>query len=818
MSTEIGVKSRGLTSADAKRLLERHGPNALPPGKSASFWHRLLRQFQSPLIYILLFALAADLAIWWHEGRSEFPVEPLVIGLILLLNAGLGVWQESKAEAALAKLKALSSPHVTALRDGEWKQISATELVPGDLVRIEAGDRVPADGRVTGTSIAVDESNLTGESVPIDKKDADDVFSGTLVVRGLGEIEVTRTGEESALGKLAGMLTGIQADPTPLEKRLKVFGNRIAKWVLVIAAVIVLQGLLTEGLGGLGHSFVLAVALAVAVVPEGLPAILTLTLSLGVERMASRKAVVRRLSAVEALGSVTVIATDKTGTLTENRMEVKAIDGPDREAAIWAAVFANDAEGEAGDPMDVALLKYAETQGSNPTELKGQHRRSASRPFDSELKYMRVTVQNGSNTVSYLKGAPEVIMERSEVSDEERHKWLGEAQSSAEEGFRVLGLASGNGETEENLRFLGLAQFWDPPRPEVGPAIDEAQKAGIRVLMITGDHAATALAIARKVGIESERALTGQELEAEKERDHLENVNVFARVRPEHKLSLVETLQKDGEVVAMTGDGVNDAPALKRSDVGIAMGQRGSDVSREVADLVLLDDNFATIVAAIEEGRSIYENIQKFIRFLFSTNLAELVLIAGGVALAAILGLRDSSGAHLIPLTAAQILWINLVTDGIPALALALDRNPQAMSLPPRPPSSPLLDRLSLRFILMAGLLNGGLALGILGLAQVGWITTEVARTIAFHFVAIVQLFFVYPARHTTLKPLPSQILHLAVAAGVLLQIAAGTIPVFTKLLNLESLTITAWGGVFVAALCSWGIAEAANRLIWRRT
>ena len=379
-------------------------------------------------------------------------------------------------------------------------------------------------------------------------------------------------------------------------------------------------------------------ALAVAAVPEGLPAILTVALSLGVERMARHRAVVRRLSAVEALGSVTVIATDKTGTLTENRMEVRSLDAPDMPRALTAIVLANDADlaTGAGDPLDLGLLRYAESHHVNAAELRLEHPRVAERPFDSEWKFVRVTVrQDEGQVVSYLKGAPEVIIARCLLSDGDAESWREKADAYAREGFRVLALAWGENHAEDRLSLLGLALFWDPPRPEVPEAVRSALSAGIRVVMITGDHPATALAIAHQIGIPGVRVLTGEDLEKYQGAalsQAINEVNVFARVRPEQKLRLVEALQAQGQIVAMTGDGVNDAPALKRSDVGVAMGQRGSDVSREVADLVLLDDNFATIVRAVEEGRGIYENIQKFLRFLFSTNLSEVLVVACGVA------------------------------------------------------------------------------------------------------------------------------------------------------------------------------------------
>ncbi|HWW76343.1 MAG TPA: HAD-IC family P-type ATPase, partial [Pyrinomonadaceae bacterium] len=597
--------ARGLSGAEALARLERYGPNALPEKPPQPLWRRLAAQFQSPLIYVLLFALAVDLLIWLMEGATGLPVESLAIAFILLLNAGLGVYQEGKAEAALARLKALAESLVWVLRDGRVVRLSATELVPGDAVRVEAGDRVPADGTLAeAQGVSVDEAVLTGESVPADKELGEELFGGTLVVRGKGYLDVTRTGTESSIGRLAELIGRIEAGKTPLERRMADFGGQVARWVLCLAVVIALGGLLVEGLAHAGHVLLFAVALAVAAVPEGLPAVLTLTLALGVERMAKRKAVVRRLSAVEALGSVTVIATDKTGTLTENRMTVKALDSPDTERALLAMTLVNDAEADtgAGDPLELALLDYVRAQGREPAGIAAARPRHSLLPFDSSYKFMRVTAEEDGRLRSYLKGAPEVLLGRSLLSEGERQSWQEKVAGYAAEGFRVLALAWREGEGDEGLTFLGLALLWDPPRPEVPEAIRRAQAAGIRVVMVTGDHPATALAVANEVGIPPGRVVTGLDLEtlsAEELRHAVREADVFARVAPEDKLRLVEALRANGEVVAVTGDGVNDAPALKRSDVGVAMGLKGSDVSREVADLVLLDDNFASIVAAV---------------------------------------------------------------------------------------------------------------------------------------------------------------------------------------------------------------------------
>ncbi len=809
----------GISNAAAQALLQQHGPNALPEQPPTPLWRRFARQFQSPLIYILLFALVADAAIWFSEGAAGLPVESIAIAIILLLNAGLGVYQESKSEAALAMLKEMAAPLVWALREGRLVHLPSADLVPGDIVRIEAGDRIPADGAlVEAEGVMVDESALTGESVPIEKERDREVFSGTLLVRGKGYLEVSRTGERSAMGRLAVMIGEIKADQTPLERRLEKFGGQIARAVLALTVLIAIGGLLVEGLERIGHVLLFAVALAVAAVPEGLPAVLTLTLALGVERMAKRRAVVRRLSAVEALGSVTVIATDKTGTLTENRMFVRDLDSPDADRALRAMALANDAEDAAGvgDPLELALLEYAKQRDVDPDLLRRERPRLSSLPFDSSYKFMRATVEENGAPVSYLKGAPETLIARSRLLAEERKNWEEKAEGYAREGFRVLAFGSREGEGDEEIEFLGLALLWDPPRPEVPEAISRAQDAGIRVVMVTGDHPATALAVAREVGIPPSRVLTGLELETmppEALRDAVKEVNVFARVAPEHKLRLVEALKTSGEIVAMTGDGVNDAPALKRSDVGVAMGERGSDVSREVADLALMDDNFATIVAAIEEGRNIYENIQKFIRFLFSTNLAEVLIVVGGAFGAALMGLRDETGAILLPLTAVQLLWVNIVTDGPPALALGLDQDPGVMRERPRDPQAPLLDRESLRFILTTGCIKAAIGGALLvAMPLIGFTLLE-TRTAIFLHATIGQLFYAYPARRINAPPQFNGALHLAVVLGIGLQLLTVLLPGLRTLLGLEPLTLELLTLVAGAVLLTWGAAEIYSRI-----
>jgi Ca2+-transporting ATPase len=810
----------GLSSAEAERRLHALGSNALPEAPPPSLLARGLRQFRSPLVYLLLLAVAFDTATWWLEGARGWPIDATIIGAVLLANAGLALLQEQRSEAALARLRGLAAPRAWVLRDGRLRQVPSQDVVPDDVIRLEAGERVPADGiLLEARGFAVDESLLTGESVPVEKSADAALLSGTLAVRGSGLARVTATGARSRMGRLATGVAALGPGSTPLERRLDAFGHRVAGWVIGIAAALLLAGLIAEGASRLDELLVFSVALAVSAVPEGLPAVVTLTLALGVQRMARRNVVVRRLQAVEALGSVSVIATDKTGTLTENRMSVEALDAPDPEEALRAMVLANDAEpdAQAGDPLERGLLAWAAARGLEAGPLRRAWPRVGGRPFDSTWKFMRVDVEHAGRRASYWKGAPEALLARAALSEAERADWSARAEARAGAGFRVLGLARGDDGREEGLHFLGLVSLWDPPRPEVAAALAAARRAGIRTLMVTGDHPGTALAVARRIGLAGDeaRAVTGDELDActPAERAALARTHdVFARVGPEHKLALVEALAAAGEIVAVTGDGVNDAPALKAADVGVAMGQRGSDVAREVADLVLLDDDYASIVHAVREGRGIFDNIQSFVRFLFSTNAAELLLIVAGTLGAWTLGLRDASGALLVPLTAVQILWVNLLTDGVPALALGLDRNVHGMDRPPRPRESPLLDRASLRFVLLAGGLKAALAGALLlGLPWAGS-SLEATRTSVFLYTALAQLLFAYPARRVASQPLPNPLLHLAIGASVALQLACVALPGLREVLGLVPLEAAAWGSVGLAVALTWAGAELVLR------
>jgi len=814
---------RGLSSADAARRLSESGPNALPPPKRPPWWKRFVAQFKSALIYLLLFALVVDLASWLHAGASGVPIEALAVAAILLLNAGLGLLQEYRSERALEELARLGAPKAWVMRDGVLTHSNVASLVVGDVIRLEAGDRVPADGRAeNATFMRVDESLLTGESVPIEKGEGDELLSGTLLVQGSSELLVTRIGPASAMGRLAGALSGIETGKTPLERSMDAFGTQIARYVGVLGVLIVVGGLLADGLARFDQVLMFAVAFAVAIVPEGMPAVVTLVLSFGVQRMARRHAVVRRLSAVEALGAVTVIASDKTGTLTLNRMAVGELKAPDEDEALRALVLANDADhaSSAGDPLERGLFEFVQARGTDVAAIRHAHPRISSRPFDTRWKYMRATVvMPGGELKSYVKGGLEVVLERTTLTEAERARWLSIGRDAAERGFKVIGLGCGAGDCEVGLSFLGFVTLWDPPRPAAAGAVAEARAAGITVMMLTGDHPATALAIANTVGIASPRALTGAEIERMSDTElesSLRDVRVFSRLLPEHKLRIVAALQSRGEVVAMTGDGLNDALALKQADVAVAMAERGSEVAREVSDLVLLDDDFATIVAAVEEGRMIYENLLSFVRFTFSSNVALAVLVLGGAVGSLLLGLRGSQGSLLLPLTALQILWINFLGDGPTALALSMDRCRGTMSSPPRARDRSLLDAKTLRFVLLDGLMKGAFGLALLVLMPRFGSSIPATAASVFLYESVAKLLSAYPARKLGAQPAQNPWLHGSVlVGGALGLVCVGFAPV-RSVLGLVPLAPRELLFVFALLILTWGSGELAARVVRR--
>jgi P-type Ca2+ transporter type 2C len=826
---------RGLSSEEACARLGRYGPNELEAEKPVPAWRRFLAQFRDTLVILLLIATAVSVGLWAYERDSALPYEGLAIFAIVLLNGILGYVQESRAERAVAALRAMSAAEAGVVRDGERRSVPASELVPGDVILVEEGDTIPADARlIQSTALQASEASLTGESLPVHKDvrpieeevglgdRSNMVFSGTAATYGRGRAVVTATGMQSELGKVAGLLRRTEDEATPLQKELDRTGKLLGAIVIVIAAVIVATILLVEGVTGPAAVFdvlILGVALAVAAVPEGLPAIVTAVLAIGVQRMARRNAIVRKLPAVETLGSATVIASDKTGTLTKNEMTVRTVvtasgrsdlggtgytpegdlrhDGrPVRdetlraevERALRAAELANNATvnrsggrwSVQGDPTEGALIVAARKVGLSPEALDSRFERVGEVPFSSERKLMSTVHSDDEKPerlAAFAKGAPDVLLPRCSheivgdearlLSNERREEILASNETLAGEALRTLGVAfrslppeqldrEVDDRIEQDLVFLGLVGMIDPPREEVREAVDLARGAGIRPIMITGDHPKTAAAIAAELVISAEgRAITGAELERlsdEELESEVRESSVYARVNPEHKLRIVRALQNNGQVVAMTGDGVNDAPALKTADIGVAMGITGTDVSKEAADMVLTDDNFASIVAAVEEGRSIFANIQKFLRYLLSSNIGEVLTMFLGVVLAGVIGLRAESGVAL-PLLATQILWINLVTDGPPALALGLDpADRSVMDRPPRPQGSGVITRRMWGGIAFVGLIMAAGTLFVLDYALPGGLIEgsgdlPYARTMAFTTLMLFQLFNVLNAR-----------------------------------------------------------------------
>jgi P-type Ca2+ transporter type 2C len=823
---------RGLSGQGAGARLQRYGPNELETEKPVPAWRRFLAQFQDVLIILLLVATAISIGLWAYERDTTLPYEGLTIFAIVLLNGILGYVQEARAERAVAALRAMSANEAAVLRDGERRSVPAAELVPGDIILVEEGDTIPADARlIESTALQTMEASLTGESLPVSKDVApveeevglgdrhNMVFSGTAATYGRGKAVVTATGMHTELGKVAGLLQRTEDEATPLQQELNSVGKLLGGIVLVIAAVVVATILLVEGIRDFAaflDVLIFGVALAVAAVPEGLPAIVTTTLALGVRRMAQRNSIVRKLPAVETLGSATVIASDKTGTLTKNEMTVRTVvtasgrvdvtgtgytpegelrhDGrplqeptlrTEVERTLIAAERANNAAlqvrgarwGVQGDPTEGALIVAARKAGLTPDALGARFERVGEVPFSSERKMMSTVHEDSEKPerlIMFTKGASDVLGPRCShelvggearpLTDERRQEIRAAGERLAGEALRTLGVAfrslppdalerEVDDRVERDLVFLGVVGMIDPPREEAKEAVTRAKGAGIRPVMITGDHPQTAAAIARELSItEDNWAITGAELEkldSKALERTVRDCSVYARVNPEHKLRIVDALQKNGDVVAMTGDGVNDAPALKTADIGVAMGITGTDVSKEAADMVLTDDNFASIVAAVEEGRSIFANIQKFLRFLLSSNIGEVLTVFLGVLLAGVIGLNEAAGEGtlVLPLLATQILWINLITDGAPALALGLDpADPEVMNRPPRPKGSGVVTHRMWFGIAFVGLI---MAVGTLLVLDFGLPSGLIegsgdlpyARTMAFTTLVLFQLF-----------------------------------------------------------------------------
>ncbi len=669
---------RGLSTDEAKERIGRYGKNVIEKKKVRTPLEILISQFKDPLIYVLI--VAAGISALLGE-MSDF----ILITVILVFNGIFGFIQEYKAEKAMEALLKLAAPTAKVVRNGKTVEIPASELVPGDVVVLSEGDIVPADIRIVeAKGLMIDESMLTGESVPVEKtekavrEDAplqerkNMAYMGTLVVRGHAKGVVVATGQNTEMGKIAESMQTTEETKTSLEVELERLGSFLTKLIaaitVLVAAILLIRNPSWEGAV---NAVLTGVSLAVAAVPEGLPAVVTITLALGVRQMAKRNALVRKLKAVEALGSVDVICTDKTGTITENKMRVEEVRGDVKKMAeIGYFCHSLDDSGK-GDPTDIAIFEWAKSIG----EFKGK--KIGEIPFDSERKRMSVVVERNGKKYVYTKGAPETVLSLCSLKPSEREKIAETVDALAANGLRVLALAWkewDNDHPEMNLRFAGLVGLLDPPREDAIRAMKVAQEAGIRVVMITGDHARTAEAIGRMIGIDG-RVVTGEELDRmsdEELESIIEEVGIFARVSPYHKPRIVEALQKKGHRVAMTGDGVNDAIALKKADIGVAMGS-GTEVAKEASDIILLDDSFATIVAAIEEGRRIFRNIKSFVVYLLSANLAEVVAVFSG------------SLFNYIILKPVQLLWMNLLTDGPPALAISADpAPPDIMKQPPR--------------------------------------------------------------------------------------------------------------------------------------
>jgi Ca2+-transporting ATPase len=825
----LGVAGmEGLTERQVRERRRLVGPNRLPQPRPVPAWRRFLEQFTDVLVLVLLGSAALSLVL----GEVG---DALTILAIVALNAFLGYVQENRAERALAALKSMHAPTAQVFREGTLRRVPAEELVPGDVVRVEAGDRFPADVRlIEAQALEVEESMLTGESQPVGKTAAplsphplppaeqrNVGFMGTLCTRGRATGVVVATGGRTQMGRIASLLAEPHREATPLERRLQHLSQVLVAAVLAVCAAVVVAGV---GRGEpLYHMFLTGVSLGVAAIPEGLPAVVTVALALGVQRMAKRRAIVRRLPAVEALGSATVVVSDKTGTLTQNRMALRAVwlDGelvrlpPERQllpavqghpypqALRWlvlSAALCCDAgvtvhprgKVEAdGDPTERAMVLAAYWLGEPPERIGRRAVRLGEIPFDSLRRRMAVVVpQGGTRTGARLvvKGATDAVLPRCRtwrtaqgnlrpLTAQDQEAVRAATEHMASQALRVLAVAERSPVDpaspaegwEEGLTFLGLVGLMDPPREEVSQAVAACRRAGIRVVMVTGDHPATAAAVAQEVGLLSpgSRVVTGEELDAmDDERLALavESFSVVARVTPDHKLRLVRTLKRLGHVVAMTGDGVNDAPAVREADVGIAMGQAGTDVTKEAAAVVLADDHFATIVAAVEEGRNIYDNVRKFVRYLLASNTGEVLTML----MAAVAGLP-------MPLVPLQILWVNLVTDGLPALALGMEgAHAGVWDRPPRPPGESIFAHGLGARILGRGLWMGAATLGVFFWAFAQGEPLAHARTLAFAVLTFQQLAYVFECRRegagrTSLPPNPWLVLAVGVSAALFL-------------------------------------------------
>jgi Ca2+-transporting ATPase len=867
------LKTQCDTGLSADEVPARHaefGPNELQAAHRVSPWHILLEQFQNVLIIILL--IAAALSVFLGHG-----LESAAIAVIVLFAVLLGFIQEYRAERAIDALRQMAAPTATVLRGGRELEVPARELVPGDLILLRAGDKVPADARlVQAVNLQVEEAALTGESVPVEKHVAtltdaqalgdrkNMVYAGTAVTYGRGRGLVVATGMRSEFGKIAKMLETIEAGRTPLQENLDKVGGALARAAFVVVAIIVALGLAR------GQEFlemlVFGIALAVAVVPEALPAVVTISLAIGVQRMVKRHALMRRLAAVETLGSTSVICSDKTGTLTKDEMTVRKIfvqgeeidvtgvgyepegqflrdgqvltpSGPLtqllRTAALASDAHVVQVESEnrwhvQGDPTEGALVSAAAKAGLHKAELDSQFPRVHEIPFTSETKRMTTLHTTPQGVIACVKGAPEIILEactRQQRADaiapleaHDRAAIVAAGRAMAHDALRVLGVASRPDaqldNAEHDLVFLGLIGMIDPPRPEARAAIHTCELAGIRPVMITGDHPLTAQAVATELGLlKRGRVMTGAQLEAlsESDFDHaVEDISVYARVSPAHKLRVVNALQNKGHIVAMTGDGVNDAPALKKADIGIAMGLTGTDVTKEAAAMTLTDDNFASIVAAVEEGRGIFGNIKKYLMYLLSSNVGEIGLMAG----ATLVGLP-------LPLSAVQILYVNLATDGLPALALAVDpADPDVMRRKPRNPRTGIFTRPVVALMTIGGLWSTLVNLGLFAWALRSDRTSDEAMTMTFVSLVLIQFFKAYnfrsDRRSVLHQPLANKWLNRAIAWELALLAAVVYVPWLHEPFGTYSLPAIDWAIIILLAATVSPVLELAKWMVRR--
>ena len=878
----------GLSQTQARERLRRYGRNELTAEAPVPEWRKLFAQFTDVLVILLIVAGLVSAGVWLYERDSTLPYEAIAIFAIVLLNALMGYFQQARAEQAVAALRQMSAAHAKVIRDGERQDILATELVPGDVILIEEGDTIPADARlIESVALQTGEAALTGESLPVSKDIAaiaeqaelgdqhNMIFSSTAATYGHGRAVVTATGMQTQMGRIAWMLRQAPNETTPLQKELDRVGKVLAIVVIIIAILMIGTIILVEHVRGFSAIFdvlILGVALAVAAVPEGLPAVVTAVLSLGVQRMAKRNAIVRHLAAVETLGSANVIASDKTGTLTKNEMTVRvvvtasgrvmftgtgyapegkmrrdgggAIDGALRSELMRALTVADRVNNALlrehdghwtvqGDPTEGALIVAARKAGLEDEALDARFARTGEVPFSSERKLMstiHTDAERQERLLALTKGAPDVLLTRCSqelvgekartLSAERRAEILKKNEELAGEALRTLGVAfrslpkdAGEPMTfddrlERDLVFLGLIGMIDPPREEAKKAVARAKHAGIRVMMITGDHPKTAAVIAAELGIASEGlAVTGAELEKMSDGTldrTVQDVSVYARVNPEHKLRLVKALQRGGMTVAMTGDGVNDAPALKTADIGVAMGITGTDVSKEAADMVLADDNFASIVAAVEEGRAIFSNIRKFLRYLLSSNIGEVMTMFFGVLMADAIGLTAAGdGGVALPLLATQILWINLVTDGAPALALGVDpADAGIMEQAPRPKGEGVITGRMWAGIFFVGAVMAAGTLLVLDASLPGGLiegsgTIGYAQTMTFTTLMMFQLFNVINARSDERSAFQgifrNRWLWAAIGFSLVLQAAVVYLPFLQQAFSTAALSFGDW-------------------------